>query len=188
MNGLKGFRQPSKPDRLSELERMTSNLQMATQVTQQLLKQILGQLELVKGDNTNTINLANDLQYRTLAMIEVGNFSKSELEKEAERLKLIDYNSASDKEDKEKGYVNDDIVKEDSIVIISSTTDSQTDTGIFRSKFPVASCPFEQLKKDLVGKKWGDRFQADLKGTMHTIEIVGVKKILPKDISVESQA
>lgn len=175
-----GFRQPAKKDRLEQLETMVSNLQMAVQVSQTVLKQLLAQFELLKNDSTNTMNLSNDLQYRTLAMLQLGAFDIDKLDVIAEELKLADYNKASDQEDKDKGFVVADLLKEDSIVILTSITDSQKDGGIFRSKFPVAQCPFEQMKKDLVGKKVGDKFEADLNGIVHHVEIIGVRELAPK--------
>ena len=173
---MKGFREKPKKDRLEELEKMVSNMQMAMGILQQIAKKLLGEMELRRNDVQNAINLANDLQYRTLAILELGAFDKVKLEQLVEMYKLKDYNDASDKEDAEKNLVPADVLDDNSTVILTSTTNSDKDAGIFRSKFAVAQCPYEQLKKDLVGKKVGDKLDADLSGIIHHIEIIGIRQ------------
>ncbi len=181
--GFKQSKTPSTKDRIRALEVNLKNSQQAVQISQMMIKQLMQQIDMLRQDSTNTLNRCNDLQYRTLAMINVGSIDTATLDAEADRLKLKDYNDASDKEDKEKGYTIGTEVKDESVVIVTSTTDQDNDQGIFRSKIPVVQIPFEQMKKDIVGKKVGDKFDADIQGVMHNIEILGIRE-LPKKLEV----
>jgi len=190
MEGKNGFRQskgPSTKDRIRALETNLENSQQALNISQMMIKQLMQQIDMLRKDGNNSINMCNDLQYRTLAMLNLLNVDLDALDKEADRLKLVDYNNASDKEDKEKNYSIGDVVGEGSIVIVTSTTETEVDQGIFRSKIPVAQIPFEQMKTDIIGKKVGDKFEADLNGVKHNIEIVGIRE-LPAKLEVVEDA
>ena len=180
MNQNPGFKQgksPSTKDRIRALETQLQNAQQALNISQMMIKQLMQQIDMLRKDSTNGINMCNDLQYRTLAMINLTNINLDALDEEADKLKLKDYNDASDKEDADKNYTIGDVVKEESIVILTSTTDTEDDQGIFRSKIPVVQIPFEQMKADILGKKVGDKFDADIQGINHHIEIVGIREL-----------
>jgi len=179
-NGFKKSKAPTTKDRIRQLEVDFKNVQMALNISQMMVKQLMSQVEMMRQDAANSLNLANDLQYRTLAMINLMNIDTNALDAEADKLKLKDYNEASDKEDVEKGYTIGDVVKEESIVIISSTTDTDVDQGIFRSKIPVVQIPYEAMKNDMIGKKVGDKFQADINGVIHNVEIIGIRELPAK--------
>lgn len=177
----KGKQKPSGKAKIKELETQVANLEMATRISQMMLKQTLEQFQGLRNDIDNTMGLLNDFQYRTQAMLELGDFDKEELNKCADDMKLKDYMSASDAEDKAKGFEldNDGAITEDSIVIITSTTNGDEDKGIFRSKFPMSECHTETLKEKLLGKKVGDVVEEDINGDTHSITIVGLR--LPKE-------
>jgi len=182
-NGFKQNKTPSTKDRMRALEINLKNSQQAVQISQMMIKQLMQQIDMLRQDVNNTLNRCNDLQYRTLAMINIGSINVNDLDAEADKLKLKDYNEASDKEDIDKGYTVGDEIRENSIVILTSTTDHEDDKGIFRSKIPVAQIPFEQMKKDLLGKKVGDIFDTDINGVNHHVEIVGIREF-PKKLEI----
>ena len=171
----------STKERLKELETTASNSQMALQLSQMMVKHLTNQVSALEKDVTNTMGILNDFQYRTLAMLELGNFSKDEINAKADELREIDFNKASDQEDVAKGYEVDaeGIIKEDSIVTITSNTpDEEEDRGIFRSRQVVAGLPPE-LSKELVGKSVGDKVDYTIDNVKHVIEILGVRKAPP---------
>lgn len=187
LNG-KGKRQkPSGKSKIKELEVQVSNLEMATRISQMMMKQVLEQFQGARADIDNTMGILNDFQYRTQAMLELGNFDLDELNKRADALKLKDYMKASDHEDEVKGYelFDDGEVAEDSIVIITSSTNGDEDKGIFRSKFPLGECQTETLKEKLLGKKVGDVVEEEINGDLHSITIVGLRK--PKEEVTEGK-
>lgn len=188
MKGMKQGKSPSTKDRIRELEVALQNTQMALQMSQMMMKHITDQFQVIQTDLGSTMGMVNDFQYRTLAMIDLGKFSKDELDAKAEEFKLNDFTSASEKEDAEKGYTNDDagVIEEDSIVLITSTTPGLAeDRGIFRSKFPMSECFTPDLREKLLGAKVGDVIEGDVQGTAHKITILGLRKAPAK---VEQEA
>lgn len=176
-----GFRRPAaapKKDKFKELDVAVKNMEMATRLTQMMVKQLLEQMQNSRIDIDNTMGMINDFQYRTLAMLELSGIDKKLLDKKADELKLADYNLASDKEDAIKGYIDDSngVVGEDSVVTITSSTNGDEDRGIFRSKFPMSECLTPSIKEKIVGLKVGDSFEEQIKNDLHKITVVALKK------------
>lgn len=185
---LGGQRQPKQPgtkQKIKELEVAISNIQMATQISQMMLKQVLEQFKTLRADVDNTMGILNDFQYRTQAMLDLGGFDLEKLNEAANNLKLADYMKASDAEDTAKGYELDDegVVGEESVVIITSSTNGDEDRGIFRSKFPLVDCQTETLKEKLLGKKVGDKVEEEINGDNHEITIVGLRKVAAQEVT-----
>ena len=187
LNGQRQQKGKSSKEKIRELEVMMQNAQMATQISQMMLKQVLEQFQGLRSDVDNTMGILNDFQYRTQAMLSLGEFDVDALNKKATELKLTDYMKASDLEDATKGYELDDsgVVTEESVVIITSSTDGDADKGIFRSKFTFSECQTETLKEGLLGKKVGDKFTEVISDTSHEIEIVGLRKVIIKEAALE---
>jgi hypothetical protein len=182
--GMRQGKQPSTKDRIRQLEVNLENVQMAMQMSQMMVKHLTNQFQTFQNDLGSTMGMVNDFQYRTLAMLELGNFKKEDIEAKAEELKLIDFNKASDKEDIAKGFLNDDegVINEDSIVLItSSTPDTEEDEGIFRSKFPMSECLTPDVREKLLGSKVGDTVVSNINGIDHNITILGLRKLEVKE-------
>jgi uncharacterized coiled-coil protein SlyX len=187
MKGIKLAKQDSVKNRIKELEVALQNTQMALQVSQMMIKHLTDQFKATQNDVANTMGMLNDFQYRTLAMLEVGNFSKDAIDSQAEVLKLKDFNDASIKEDIEKGYLDDEagVVAEDSVIVITSRTPGlEEDQGIFRSKFPMAECLTPALRNKLLGLKLNDKVSVELGGTTHEVSILSIKKLKVANESV----
>ena len=189
---MKGMRQnkviKSTKERLKELEVTVQNSQMALQMSQMLVKHLTNQLSALQADVGGVMGLSNDFQYRTLAMLELGNFNKDDVNKKAEEFKLIDYEKASDKEDIAKGYEVDPagVINEESIVIISSTTpDTKEDLGIFRSKFAMSECNTPDLREKLLSSKVGDVFDIEIQKVKHAVSVLGLRLTTVVEESVE---
>jgi hypothetical protein len=187
INGQRQSKAKSSKDEIRELKVSLSNAEMATRISQMMLKQVLEQFQGLRRDMDNTMGIINDIQYRTIAMLDVGGVDKVALEAKAEQLKLIDYNNASDQEDLKKGYEldNDSIINEKSIVIITSTTNGNEDKGIFRSKFAMNECSTESLRNKFIGAKVGDIFSEEINGEIHTITILGLRKTKVEENAAE---
>jgi uncharacterized coiled-coil protein SlyX len=187
MKGIKLAKQDSVKNRIKELEVALQNTQMALQVSQMMIKHLTDQFKATQNDVANTMGMLNDFQYRTLAMLEVGNFSKDAIDAQAEVLKLKDFNDASIKEDIEKGYLDDEagVVAEDSVIVITSRTPGlEEDQGIFRSKFPMAECLTPALRNKILGLKLNDKVSVELGGTTHEVSILSIKKLKVANESV----
>jgi hypothetical protein len=176
-----GFRKPAagaKKDKFKELDVAVKNCEMATRLSQMLIKQLLDQLQNNRLDLDNTMGMLNDFQYRTLAMLELSGIPKEQIDKRADELKLKDYSNASAQEDAAKGYLDDSagIVNENSVVTITSSTNGNEDRGIFRSKFPMSECLTPSIKEKIMGLKVGDSFEEQIKNDLHKITVVDLKK------------
>lgn len=178
MKGQRLQPQKSSKDKMRELDVAVQNAEMATRISQMMLKQVLEQFQGLRRDVDNSMGILNDFQYRTLAMLELSGQDKKEIDKIAEKYKLADYTKASDQEDAIKGYQNDDAgtINEGSIVIITSVTNGDEDKGIFRSKFNMKECQTETLRNKLLGSKVGSVIEEEINGEKHTITILGLRK------------
>lgn len=179
LNGKKQPKQASTKQKLKELETKLTNSEMATRISQMMIKQLLDNFQALRVDLDNTMGILNDFQYRTRAMLELGDFNVDELNTLAEKYKLTDYMKASDAEDEAKGYTidNDGVIDENSIIIITSTTNGNEDKGIFRSKFKLNECSTESLREQLLGKKVGDVVTQEINGDIHDIAILELRRL-----------
>jgi len=179
MKGAKLGKQDSVKTKVKELESALQNTQMALQVSQMMIKHLTDQFKATQNDLSATMGMLNDFQYRTLAMLDVGNFDKSAIEQKAELLKLADFDKASLREDTLKGYVDDAdaVVTENSVVTITShTPELAEDQGIFRSKFHMSKCVNPGLRQKLLGLKLNETVEVDFNGAKHSVTLLAVKK------------
>ena len=187
MNGMRQSKSKPVKKRLDELETVLANTQAAFQMSQMMVKHLTNQLSALQADVGGLMGMSNDFQYRTLSMLELGNFDKKAINAKAEEFKLADFDKASDKEDTSKGYAVDltGVINEQSIVLISSSTpDTEEDKGIFRSKFSMTEVSTPELREKLIGAKVGDSVEVDIQGTRHVVNILGlrlVKKVEEED-------
>ena len=188
--GFRQNKQASKKDQLRQLAAMVQNLQMAVRVMQMGLQQFGQSFQRMDADIGNAMGVLNDIQYRTLAMIESGKFDKEALDKVAENLKLEDYEKASDKEDKDKGYTVADVVAEDSVVILTSECKEDKTRSVFRTKFKLDESGNPEAQEKLKGLKVGDTAELKLAGLTHTVKVLGVRTVPtppakeePKDVT-----
>ena len=182
--GKNGFRQkalPSKKELVKQTDTNLKNLQMAVRIMQMSLQQLAGSYQNITNDMSRLMSVVNNLQYRAQAAQALSGLDEAALVAGADALKLKDYTDASDKEDAEKGLTPLDVVAEDSVCIITSTCDADNkDKGIFRSKFHLDTCGVPELQQKLLGCKVGDRIEATLNGTLHNVELLGIR-LAPKD-------
>lgn len=181
-DGFRQKKQPTNKDKLRELHVTLQNMQQMFNIQKMITQQFAQNLSKIDRDVNNAMGVINDLQYRTLAMLEVfaeaTGKSADDIEEVAEKLKLKDYNEASDKEDEQKGYEPDSVVKEDSVVILTSSCESDPNKSIFRTKFKLDEEALnEDLKDKLLGLKVGEKVNAKLPDeSEHEIEVVGIRK------------
>jgi transcription elongation GreA/GreB family factor len=172
-----GFRRPassSKKEVIRNMQTEMKNMQMAMRINQMMTQQIIQQFKNIGSDIDNVMRVSNDLQYRTLAMLELLGVDTDKLEEVADKLKLKDYNAASDKEDAAKGYTVGDVVGENSIVII--TSEAEGDAGIFRSKFKLSESGVPAMQQALLGKKVGDKVKVNLNNLDHEVELLAIRE------------
>lgn len=176
-NGFRQQRVKSKKDQMRELATMVQNLQMAVRVMQMGMQQMGQSFQRMDADIGNSMGVLNDIQYRTLAMVESGKFDKSELDKAAETLKLEDYTKASDKEDKDKKYTVADVVAEDSVVILTSKCKEDETKSVFRTKFKLDESGNPEAQEKLKGLKAGEKVELKIGGLTHIVEVLGIRTV-----------
>ena len=181
MSSSAGKRAKSKPttgDRIKALDQRLGNNEMAVRVMQMVSRQIGDTLNPIQNDLGELASRQRDLQYILLAVQELSGFKKEDIDKKAIELQVKDFEEMSSKEDVEKGYSVAEVVAEDSAVIISSKTPAEeVDKGIMRSKLLLSEIQLPTLKEALLGKKVGDKTEADVNGVQHTIEVLGIRTV-----------
>jgi len=174
-----GFRQPPAPSKkvaMQQMVQMVENLQMAIRILQMSMQQLAQSYQRMDSDVANMFGVLNDLQYRTLAMMELYSVDKEKLNEIATALKTRDYNTASDKEDKDKGYEVVDAVEPTSVLTVTSECPEDPTAAIFRSKFKLDESGNAEAIAALPGKKAGDKVELNIRGKKHIIEILAVRK------------
>jgi hypothetical protein len=186
---MKGFRQQvqsGRKERLREIEAELKNMQMALRINQMMVQQLLQNSRTIGEDLGRALNLINELQYKNLAMQQMGSFDLTALQQAVDSLRLKDFNDASDKEDKDGNFTEGDLVTEDSTVIITSTTDDPNDAGIFRSRVRVSEAGNPDFVKAFMGRPVGAKAVLKLNGKDHTIELLAVRQPPKQEASVAS--
>lgn len=173
---LKGNK--TKGQRALETESGLKQLQMATRVSQMLVQQMGQSIQSMSKDMNELTARQRELQYKVLAIQELTGVNADAVTAHAESLQIKDFAEASAKEDAAAGATDAESVTEDSVVVL--TTKVEAGGGILRTRLNVAEVGFPQLKQDLLGKKVGDTFTADVNGTSHSITILGIKKLPEK--------
>ena len=173
---LKGNK--SKGQRALETESGLKQLQMATRVSQMLIQQMGQSVQSMSKDMNELTARQRELQYKVLAIQELTGVNADTVTERAETLQVKDFEEASAKEDAAAGATDADTVTEDSVVVLTSKV--AVGGGILRTRLNVAEVGFPQLKQDLLGKKVGDTFTADVNGTTHSITLLGIKTLPAK--------
>lgn len=174
MNGQRQAPSSSKKEAIRSMQTELKNLQMAMRINQMMSQQMIQQFTTAGQDIQNLMQVSNDLQYRTLAMLELLAVDTDKLDEVADRLKLKDYNAASDKEDAAKGYIVGNVVGENSIVIL--TSEAPNNAGIFRSKFKLSESGVPELQKALLGQVPGFKAKLTLNNVEHEVELLAVRE------------
>jgi hypothetical protein len=182
--GMKLDPQPTKAERLEDLAKKFENSQMAGRVTQMMVQQLMQNLQNVAKDLGKAFGTINELQYKVMAMQQVGNFDMDAMAKKAEEMRLNDFIEASDAEDVAGNFTIGDKVQEDSTVIITSST-SEDDAGIFRSRIRLAECGVPALINGLAGQPVGTKVQCKLNGVDHLVELLAVRNPPPAPVVEE---
>lgn len=172
-NGFRQQKGPSKKEQARQVQTEIKNLNMAVRISQMMTQQMVTTLQRLDRDVANSMGVLNDLQYRTLAILELNTVPKDQIEAKAQELKLRDYNEASDREDQEKNYTNGTVVEDNSIVIL--TSEAPDNKGIFRSKFKLSEAGVPALQQALLGKKVGDKVTVKLGDLEHQVELLGIR-------------
>ena len=173
-----GFRvQPvSKKEKMKELETYVANLSTSSKITQNMVQQLLVNHRNMASDLNKALNMLNETQYKVLALQRLADVSLEQVASTVDEIRLNDFNEASDKEDTEKQYSVGSVVKEDSIVILTSKTDTTPDRGIFSSKIKLSESGVPDLITALMDREVGARAIVKLNGEDHTIELLGIRQ------------
>lgn len=177
--GVKQEPKGTNSERVAKLEIELQNMQMAGRVTQMLVQQVVQNMQNMGQDLGKAYGIINELQYKVLAMQNLGSFDKEALAKKVEELRLNDFVEASDAEDKRDGLSLGDIVLPESTVIITSTVSDNSEAGIFRSRIKLADCGVPSLIEGLTGKQVGEKVACQINGQEHTVELLGIRNPPP---------
>lgn len=171
-----GLNKPNQLERIAALEKNAETISMGVRVSQMLVKQITEQFQQLQQQLYIKTSAVNDLQYRLLALQAVTGVDIDKVQAEADRLKIEEWNKASDEDSIAKGLVAiDSVLDEQSIVIfMSSTPDLPEDRGIFRSKVRLIELGSKEAIDAFRGKKVGDEFEVVLAEQKHLVTLLAI--------------
>jgi hypothetical protein len=176
--------QPNKKEETS-METVLNGLQQQSNMVQGVVKQLISNQQYMVNDINRAVNMSTDLQYQIAAITSLLNIDLTEIDKKVEEMKILDFNAAVEKENKQKNLVPVDLVDKDSIVILTSTTpDEIHNAGIFRTRFKIGESGNEQLEQALLGRKVGDSFEMNFNNTIHNFTILDVSKQFNKEVPI----
>lgn len=179
--GKKGFRQKpqaNRKERLTQLEQRLGQLEMASRISQMMTQQLMNNMKHMQQDIGRALGLLNETQYKLLAMQSVSGLDVAAMNEVSNRLRLTDFNEASDKEDAQGNFSVGDTVEKESTIILTSTTEN-VDQGIFRSRIKLAECGVPELINALAGAQVGAKATVSLNGIEHAIELLGIRNPAP---------
>jgi hypothetical protein len=186
---MKGFRQQAqggRKEKLRTLDTRLTNLEMSSRITQMMVQQLMQNMKNMQEDLGRSFGLLNELQYKVLAIQKTSNANLDELNAVANELRLKDFNEASDKEDAKEKYTVGTVVDENSIVILTSTTEDK-DRGIFRSKLRLATCGVPDLIQAFTGREVGAKAIVKLNEVDHEVELLGIRQPSPESLQADVQ-
>ena len=171
-----GLNKPNQLERITALEKNAETLSMGVRVSQMLVQQMMQRVSQLEERLAFVVSSNNDLQYRLLALQKTTNVDINLLQAEADRIKLEEWNKASEEDTKQRNLTPvQEVLDENTVVVISSTTPSlPEDKGIFRSKVSVAEIGSNEATEKFKGKKPGDKFELTLAGNTHLVELLEV--------------
>jgi hypothetical protein len=170
-----GLGKPNQLERVALLEKNAEATSMGVRVSQMLLQQMLQRVTQLEERLGFVLSSNSDLQFRLLALQKVTGVNIDALQLEADKIKLDEWTKASEEDNAARGLVPaSEVVDQDSIVVITSTTPGAEDKGIFRSKVSVIEIGSKEAIEAFQGKKPGDKFELELAGNTHVVELLEV--------------
>lgn len=181
---------PNPKFNYNELAQKLEGAENNIRILQTFLTQMGRTMQHMQNDLTQSINLQKSMHYRVKAQQElIGSLIKKDapdfpievaISQHMLTMQINDFNEESDRDDAANGYLPDDVVNENSIVIITSQTpDEPVDKGVLRSKINIQELNHEDLQKELIGKKIGDTVEVMIQNVRHVVSIVAIRKAPP---------
>jgi len=173
-----GINKPNQLERISALEKNAEALSMGVRVSQMLLQQLLQRITQLEEKMTFLVGANTDTQYRALAMQNLLGVDVSKLQEEADKIRLDEWEKASDEDTKKRSLVQVDSVDGTDCVVAftSSTPDLPEDRGVFRSKITLSDIGNPDSAAAFIGKKPGDVFDVVLADQRHVVTLLDVLK------------
>jgi hypothetical protein len=188
-NGQKQEPALSTKDKFKDVYTKLQNSDMANRVNQMMIQRLMENDKKMQQDLSAALSQLIDLQYRFQALLKITNVDTQQLAELVNDARLQDFNKASDKEDAELGYqIIDTVEDEDNIVIITSTVAGSPDDGFFRSKFKLADTGKPELIQGLLGKQVGAKVDVMLNQKLHTVELLGIRKPIKKEVEQKADS
>jgi hypothetical protein len=174
-NGFRTSAEPGRKEQMRALQTELKNTQAAARISQMMLQQVIQNNQSMQQDLGKAFHAISELQYKLLATEKIANLDPIALTAVVNDLRLADFNDSAAKEDAEKNLTVGDVVKEDSIVILTSVA-ADPDKSIFRSKISLKEANVPDLTKGLLGREVGAKVVLDLAGVQHTVELLGIRQ------------
>jgi hypothetical protein len=149
---------------------------MALRVSQALMQQVLPQMQKMGDEIINLSQQLNEQRYINKAIINVANHTEEFVLEIAQKLKITDWQNASDADDVANNFSKvEEISTAENVVMFTSTEVNDASKGIFRSKMKVADFSDPTIISAFIGKKVGDAFSVSFNQVEHTVVVLGVR-------------
>lgn len=154
-----------------ELAQKVEQLETVTRISQMLIQQVGNSVTQIANDVRELANRQRDIQYRLLALQELGGHSTEKVNEISESKQVSDFNEASEKENLELGYEKVSELADDGVVVLTTECE-KPERSILRSKLVLSELSLPDLREQLLGKKVGDTFETELQGNKHKVTVL----------------
>jgi len=170
-----------------DLDKRVEQLEMATRVSQMLTQQVGNSMSQLAADLREIANRQRDIQYRLSAIQEIDkDLNVEDVNALAEKKQIVDFTSASDKENTDLGFTPGEVINSESVVVFTTTANAEG-KSILRSKLALTEIALPEFKDSLIDRKAGDSFTADLQGVEHEVTVLEVfQKPLVEEVAEPS--
>jgi len=170
-----------KEKKVKQLSNKTRNaetkikeLEGAVKMMQMVFQQVMGGYKQIGNELDGLRHMVTDLQYRFVAIVEQLGVNSEDLDDLVSIKKVADFTGAANDQDVKEGLVPAEVITENSVVRITSTT-ADPKEAIFRARLKVFEPLLPGLKEKWLGCKVGDKVDCDINGIMHNIEFLDIK-------------
>ena len=173
----------SAKDKFRDVYAKLENVEMAGRISQMMSQRLLENGQKMDQDIGRLFQLITELQYKVLAFQQIANIDTSTVSDKMMELRLKDFNEAADLEDQKENLIVDDLVREESTVIITSTVEGVENDGIFRSRIKLSEAGVPALIEGLLSQPVGTKVKVTLNNQLHEIELLGIRSPSASSIS-----
>jgi len=180
----------TKAESFQKLCKQVEHLEMNSKVFQTIIQRFGQSFSGMEQDISSIATTQRDIQYKLLAMTEILNIDNDTLNGKIEKLQIVDFEEASEKEDAERSFTKVDVVESNSVVVFTTSTVDSKAKDILRSKVDLEEINHPEFVAAVMGKSRGDTFTTTINEAEHSVTVLDIKTkpVLPEPTTEELSA